>query len=254
MEVEKRLAEEKRKLAAAAEAMKQREEAMAKQKEEENRLAAEKKLEEEKLIAATTPQVPEAPAQQQNLPALEIGKSCTFTLQYKDKGSGGDLDVSIYGPTLAAGFRSIGSYAQGNYDAPNGCIAVVKALVESLPNGKPPFVSPSGYDLIWDDKNSGADMDGSVWQPRAADSDYVCLGSVGQTGYSQPHITGYACVHKCLVKSISTPTAPIWTDAGTGATAQVTIYQLPGSQAIVASPGRNSPPSPTDLNPTGMCQ
>jgi len=254
IEVEKRLAEEQKKLAAAEQTKKQQEEAVAKPTEEEKRQAGEKKTEVEKPAAVTTRQVQETTTQQQNLPALEIGKSCKFRLQYKDQGSGGERDVAIYDPRPDTGFRSIGSYAQGNYETPNGCVAVVKSLVERLPNGKPPFAYPAGYDLIWEDKNSGADMDGSIWQPRSPDSDYVCLGSVGQRGYERPNITDYACVHKCLVQTVAPPSAPIWTDAGTGAAAQITIYQLPVSQVITASPGRNSPASLADLNPTGMCQ
>ena len=189
-----------------------------------------------------------------NQPALEIGHSCTFNLQYKDEGSGGNRDISIYDPKVENGFRSIGSYAQGNYNNPKGCITVVKALVTNLPNGKPPLVNPAGYDLIWKDENSGAKMDGSVWQPLAPDSDYVCIGSVGQKGYKQPDINGYSCVHKCLVTKEARTSTPLWTEEGTGATSQVSIYQLPVSQAVLALPGHTAPDSMSDLNPTGMCQ
>ena len=187
-------------------------------------------------------------------PALEIGQSCTFTLQYKDKGSGGKRDISIYGPKVENGFSSIGSFAQGNYDNPKGCMTVVKALVSSLPNGKPPLVSPSGYDLIWKDENSGADMDGSVWQPRAPDSDYVCIGSVAQTGYLQPDIASYACVHKCLVIKEAKPSGSLWTEEGTKAAHPVSIYLLPASQTIGALPGHTAPDAMIDLNPSGTCR
>ena len=217
-----------------------------------------KQPENQKLAAApdtvtTKPATAIIPPAPLNQPALEIGHTCTFDLRYKDEGSGGKHDISIYDPKVESGFRSIGSYAQGNYNNPKGCITVVKALVTSLPDGKPPLVNQAGYDLIWKDENSGAKMDGSVWQPRVPDSDYVCIGSVGQSGYKQPDIAGYACVHKCLVQTDANP-APLWTEEGTGATAQVSIFQLPGSQTIVALPGHNAPGSMTDLNPTGMCQ
>ena len=156
----------------------------------------------EKVALAAAPEALVEKTTAEDRPALEIGHSCTFTLEYKDEGSGGNRDISIYDPKLENGFRSIGSYAQGNYNSPKGCITVVKALVDKLHNGKPPLMDPAGYDLIWKDENSGANMDGSIWQPRAPDNDYVCLGSVGQTGYAQPHISGYACVHKCLARRI----------------------------------------------------
>lgn len=187
-------------------------------------------------------------------PALEIGQSCSFTLQYRDKGSGGESDVSIYDPKLAAGFRSIGSYGQGNYDNPQGCVTVVKPLVSALPNGMAPLIDPAGYELVWTDHKSGADMDGSVWQPLAPNNNYICIGSVAQTGYNQPSLPGYACVHKCLVQNHSGAAPPLWTDAGTGAAKQVSIYQLPTSKAIVALPGRARPSAMFELNPAGMCQ
>jgi len=222
--------------------------------------AEEKQPEKVALVVATDTSTANAGTEQiaklsaENKSALEIGHSCTFNLQYKDEGSGGKRDLSIYDPKLENGFRSIGSYAQDNYNNPNGCITVAKALVTNLPNGKPPLVNPAGYDLIWKDENSGSNMDGSVWQPRAPDNDYVCIGSVGQTGYKQPGINGYACVHKCLVITDSRRLTPLWTEEGTGATSQVSIYQLPVSQVILALPGRNTPGSITDLNPTGICQ
>lgn len=228
---------------------------------ERTALHAEEKPQEKATLVTTADTTPEksgiatvAKSSTANQPALEIGQSCTFNLQYKDQGSGGNRDISIYDPGLENGFRSIGSYAQGNYDHPHGCAMVVKALANNLPNGKPPLVSPAGYDLIWKDEKSGAKMDGSIWQPRAPDSDYVCIGSVGQTGYQQPDIKGYACVHKCLVLTDSRPLASLWTDEGTGATSQVAIYQMPVSQVILALPGRNAPGPISDLNPAGMCQ
>ena len=190
----------------------------------------------------------------ENQPVLEIGKSCSFALQYKDKGSGGNRDISIYDPKLENGFRSVGSYPQGNYDKPGGCVTVVKALVDKLPNGKPPLANPAGYRLVWDDKKSGADMDGSVWHPTPPNNDYVCIGSVGQAGYKQPDIPGYACVHKCLVKPATKPSSIIWTDEGTGAKSRVTIFQLPVSRVIYAVPERNSNITSFDLDPAGMCQ
>jgi Zn-dependent protease with chaperone function len=220
----------------------------------------EKQPDKAALVATTDTAIAKTGAEQvaklsaENRPALEIGHSCTFNLQYKDEGSGGKHDISIYDPKLENGFRSIGNYAQGDYNNPKGCTTVVKALVNNLPNGKPPLVNPAGYDLIWKDENSGSNMNGSVWQPRAPDSDYVCIGSVGQTGYKQPDITGYGCVHKCLVTTDSRRLTPLWTDEGTGATSQVAIYQLPVSQVILALPGRDAPGSISDLNPTGMCQ
>lgn len=262
----KKKAEEEMKKRAAEEAKRQAEEETkreaeqerirAEQEEERKRAEAEARKKNEvlkKQEEEAAKQRAEEAEKLKNNPALEIGRSCTFALQYSDKGSGGHLDVSIYDPKLESGYRSIGSYAQGNYDNPNGCITVVKPL-EPLPDGKPPLVYPAGYTLIWTDKKSGADMDGSVWHPQPPDNDYVCIGSVAQTGYTEPHIAGYACVHKCLVKAGAISSAPVWTDEGTGAASQVSIYQLPTSQVIFALPGRTAPGLVNDLNPTGMCQ
>lgn len=265
-ELEQQIEQQEAKQKAEVEKKKQAEQEKIKRQEEERKEEERKEKESKSLVqqppeekkqqeeGAVARQPAEETEQLKDKPVLDIGHSCTFTLQYKDKGSGGHLDVSIYDPRLESGYRSIGSYAQGNYDNPNGCITVVKALAERLPDGKPPLAYPAGYNLIWTDKKSGADMDGSVWQPRAPDNDYVCIGSVGQTGYSEPNIAGYACVHKCLVKAGSISSVPVWTDEGTGATSQITIFQLSTSRVMFALPSRAAPGVVYDLNPAGICQ
>ena len=195
----------------------------------------------------------EAPAPAAAAPALEIGNSCEFTLQWQDKGSGGARDLAIHDPHVPAGFSSIGSYGQSDYKTPYGCVTVVKPLVDKLPNGKPALAAPTGYELVWTDKGSGADTDGSIWQPVSSDLDYACLGSVGQPGYNQPQIATYACVHKCLVRSVKAA-APMWSDKGTGADAPVTVFQLPNSKVIYATPGRGGSDALHDLDTAGTCQ
>lgn len=198
---------------------------------------------------AATATAPEAAPQ----PLFEAAQSCEFLLRYKDKGSGGVRDLALYEPLVAPGFLSLGSYGQFDYTPPFGCVTVVRPLGGKLPDGRDPFVAPAGYRLVWTDRNSGAEMDGSIWQPQPPNADYVCLGSVAQSGYTQPNVGSYACVHKCLVKEVRT-TAPLWTDEGTGATEQVSVFGLSGANVIYAVPGRGSPPVLQDFNPQARCR
>lgn len=192
-----------------------------------------------------------APAPERKAP-LEVQDSCKFSLQWRDEGSGGKRDLAVYGPHVPAGFRSVGSYGQSDYNEPFGCVTVVRALLDKLPNGKAALIAPSGYEQIWTDKGSGADMDGSLWQPVSSDPDYVCLGSVAQPGYSPPQIESYACVHRCLAKQVS-GVPPMWTDEGTGANSPVAVYQLLASKVIHAVPRRSGSEVLHDLDPGGVC-
>ena len=181
-----------------------------------------------------------------NAPQIEFRQACNMRLTWQDKGSNGTQDVALYDAQVPDGFYVIGGYAQGNYNAPNGCVTVVRTNNPGL------LAKPVSLKRVWMDKGSGANMDGSLWAPTAPSNDYVCLGHVGQTGYNTPNAKNYRCVHRCLVTT-SKPTNPVWTDDRTGARDPVSIYQLPGARSFFAIPNRKQPDLLEDLNPYAAC-
>ena len=176
----------------------------------------------------------DARAADATLPRAEYDYACEFRQMWSDKGSGAERDVTLYEPVVAPGYSAVGGYAQQNYDAPHGCVLVLRAHEEGL------MAPPAGWTPLWTDEGSGGGADGSLWQGVAPSDDYVCLGAVANRGYRAPETTHYACVHRCMVTSVPA-TSPIWTDEGSGAHSPVAIHVLPGSNSMVASPTRTPP-------------
>ena len=185
-------------------------------------------------------------------PRLQFDFACTLKPRWQDGGSGGVDDVATYDPQLPPGHLMVGSYVQGSYQDPHGCVTVVGPGSGDGQGQVPLLVAPVEWQLIWADKGSGARQDGSVWRAVAPSPDYACIGSVARSGYGKPTTRDYVCLHQCLVQAVSVPNA-IWTDKGTGAAAPVAFYRLPRSNTLFALPTRSRPKALTDLNLTAQC-
>lgn len=171
---------------------------------------------------------------------LTFGTTMNYALTYNDRGSGANLDGSFYRPTPPPGAFVLGDYAQGNYDAPSRPSTTV--MVEGEDPANPALKAPTGFDLIWSDKGSGADMNGSVWMP-VAPPGYVALGAVSNTGYNPPAIPGLRCVRVDLVRS-GLIGALIWNDEGSGADMDVEIFAVSGLSTFFAQGNYNPPLGP----------
>lgn len=180
---------------------------------------------------------------------LVVRRICQYQRTYRDKGSGGDQDVSFYNPVMPPDYYMIGAFAQGNYWKPADCIIAVKP---DNPRSRQLLKLPAGWQMVWTDKHSGARMNGSIWSAVAPDKDYVCLGSVATQGYDHPNIQNYACVHRCLVEPIPA-TNYIWSDKGTGADGNVAVYKLHNSNSFYAIPGYQQPDKLLDLKGNPVC-
>jgi len=202
-------------------------------------------------------QAPRAPQTSSNQPALLSGEMgveaswfCELEHTYNDKGSGGAQDVKFFQPILPPGYSMVGGYAQGNHHGPSGCVLAVRPMNDA---SKALLQPATNWRQIWTDENSGAQLDGSIWHPEAASPDYICLGSVAKQGYSKPNLPNYACIHQCLVEEI--PTAGyIWSDAGTGASQDVAIYELHNSNGFFAVPSHNAPRTLFDIRRDTVCK
>jgi hypothetical protein len=147
-------------------------------------------------------------------PALEVLYVDDFQLVWNDKGSGADYDGAFYRPVAPPGYSVIGYYGQGNYNASDGAVAVVKELEPGA------LVEPEGYEAIWTDSGSGADRDGAFWKP-IPPAGYTCLGVVVTgyclgCGYAPPAVDQIRCVRSDLVAP-ATAWMSIWVDVGSDA-------------------------------------
>ncbi|MBI1731856.1 MAG: Vps62-related protein [Gammaproteobacteria bacterium] len=193
--------------------------------------------------AAPVPAPPPAAA-----PArIEYRYTCNLLLRWQDRGSGGLRDLALFQPESEPGYFIVGGHAQSNFDRPDDCALTVRADGGNL------LVAPAGWDRVWRDKGTGAQMDGSIWRARPPDGDHVCLGDVGQTGKDQPTVPQYRCVHRCMVHSVR-PAAPLWTTESTGAETPAAVYRLPHAKSFVAVPGGQVPAEILDLNPNAACR
>jgi hypothetical protein len=172
----------------------------------------------------------------QGEPTLLISTTSNYTWLYNDKGSGADMDVTIWRPTPTnTDYYIIGDYAQGNYSQPTGSSLIVMALNDD-PNN-PLIKAPVGYTEVWNDHGSGGDNDGSVWFPVPPDG-YISIGFLGQTGYNAPS-PKYACLRRDLVQQTQVGTL-IWSDKGSGANGDVALYSIVGvPNAFVAQANYN---------------
>lgn len=158
---------------------------------------------------------------------LEIGFTSSFELQWTDKGSGASRDGAYWRPVLDSKsemaapnelgkvFKSVGDLGQSNYGDANGKAMSVMVRQTNDPgnaHSDPPVKPPTGFELVWTDHGSGADMDGSMWYPVPPDG-YVTMGLVCNKGYEEPKIDPANPFVVCVRKDLVIPAnvgEPIW--------------------------------------------
>ncbi|NFN94558.1 DUF946 domain-containing protein [Clostridium botulinum] len=148
-------------------------------------------------------------ANAETLPKLELKEATKFSLAWKDRGSGGKYDGAFYRLTTDTGYVPVGYYGQENYNDPNSNLP--KVLTVKFTDGITAY--PIDYKLIWNDKGSGANMNGYFWQPVAPEG-YVAMGMIVTNG-SKPLEKDVVCIKQeytekgCAGKFI-------WDDTNTG--------------------------------------
>lgn len=155
---------------------------------------------------------------------LKINFTNEFSQVWDDKGSRGDSDGAYWRPIATlSGYHPLGDYGCNHYNGVNGQVAV--AIVSDIngPSGTA-LRPPMDYQLVWTDKGSGADADGSIWRP-IPPTGYVALGLVCNKGYNKPSFDIMRCVRVDLVIS-SLVGDPIWDDKGTGSESDFSSWQI----------------------------
>ncbi len=151
---------------------------------------------------------------------LSIKLVTDFELIWWDKGSGGKSSGSFWRPKLPEGYFALGHYGQSDYGIPNSDMIVVKP-VDGVSDA---IARPLGFQKIWDDSGSGADMNGSFWLPTPP-SGYAACGVVAMDSHNQPSVNEIMCIREDLVVSGKLGDA-IWLDIGTGANQNAGTWYL----------------------------
>ncbi|WP_158559279.1 Vps62-related protein [Deminuibacter soli] len=170
-------------------------------------------------------------------PTLLATYTSRYTWIYSDLGSGADMDVTIYRPVAPAGYYIVGDYAQGNFTAP-----VNNSLIVSVVNQDPAYpviAAPASWQQVWNDADSGGDYDGAIWRA-VAPTGYASLGCVGTLGYDPPVIKNYACIRQDLIANGSVGNL-IWSDSGSDATEDISLYLLNNVQGAFAAQANYDP-------------
>ena len=156
----------------------------------------------------------------------------TFEFRWNDIGSGGTWDGSFYHPITTDGFYPLGSLGFRGYNNPDGLFGIM--VVKAKP-GSDAIAHPTDYILVYKDIGSGANWDGSFWEP-VPPNGYKAMGIVAQAGYGKPELTDVVCVREDL-------TIPgeagefIWNDHGTGASMFLGTWKI---DPPVAGPHENA--------------
>ena len=176
---------------------------------------------------------------------LETEKICKQIQKWSDEGSGADKDGYFFIPSIKSNSFMIGGYGTQNRKKSN-CVLTVSEPQNNPENTPALLMVPVDWKLIWTDKGSGALGDGSMWKAIPPDSNYKCIGSIPQSGYEKPVLSGYRCVHASLTEKIVTDSV-IWSDRGSNADKQVTMFRLPHTKSFIAVKGRKEQIETYDL-------
>ena len=193
-----------------------------------------------------------------NQPLLDLLTAPRVERVYTDKDTGADQNISVF----QAEVKSIpgGAYMVGQVAAPThtdvippSSVILVRPMVPRDDFGdliKPPI----GYEMVWNDKKSGGAQNGSFWRPQAP-LGYAALGDVACDGYDPPSTqftAKYACIRGDLLSEGKLDTPALWTDRGSGAAMNVSIWNVKGeglSGYFKAHSGYNNPSLPVYVLP-----
>ena len=195
---------------------------------------------------------------------LNTSSSCDMVLSWDDRGSGADTDGYFFTPAtknqylIGGAVRNKVKIEKSNDILISEARDIVKVdgdiciTTLSEPGGNPKgapvlLTAPLDWKSIWTDKGSKSKNNGSIWEAIPSDDNYKCLGSIAQSGYeTKPDLPNYRCVHISLTEKIIADKT-LWSDKGSGANSQVTIFELPNANTFVAVPSRTESAEVYDL-------
>ncbi|TFY89757.1 DUF946 domain-containing protein [Pseudomonas kairouanensis] len=159
---------------------------------------------------------------------LLISFTCEFLPLWNDKGSGAHQAVSIWRPSTSSDalgqFFPLGDTATDSYRNINRR-KIVAVVSDANKTDGTALRSPDDYELVWNDADSGAHTDFSVWRPLAPEG-YVAMGLVCGVGHEKPSRNAVRCVRADLVTTSAQPGELIWSDKGSGSTQDFSAWSV----------------------------
>ncbi len=162
--------------------------------------------------------------------AIDLAVTSGFTRVWDDRGSRADRNGAFFSPNVSwnnwlAGWRILAHVGRPSYVDINHQATALLARSASHDMLRP----PTDFELIWRDRGSGADANGAVWRP-IPPAGYVALGDVFTGSWAKPDPAWHACVRKEAGGRKYVREAQIaeliWDDRGSGADANVSVWQV----------------------------
>ncbi len=154
---------------------------------------------------------------------LEVDFIGNYSLVWTDKGSGATADVSFWRPEPAAGWFRVGHHMKRGHGNPTGQTMVVRGQVNGV------LARPVDYFPVWNDTNSGATQDGSVWRP-SCPVGFGSLGDVTSGSHAKPTLDEVVCVRQSALGPANIG-GEIWNDTGSGAARNFAAWDIPAPAA-----------------------
>ena len=187
------------------------------------------------FTASTSLHFETSKAMAQNKPLLDLLTAPRVEKVYMDHGTGARMSITVF----QAEVKSIpeGAYMVGQVAVPvhtnaipPSSVILVWPLVPRDGYGNL-IMPPTGYELVWNDKRSGGKQNGSFWRPQPPHG-YIALGDVACDGHDPPSTqftSKYACIRGDLLSEGALDTEVLWTDQGSGAPMNVSIWNVKGN-------------------------
>ncbi|KAL5272547.1 hypothetical protein ACHWQZ_G000674 [Mnemiopsis leidyi] len=150
---------------------------------------------------------------------LNLYEVAELKMIWNDAGSGAKADCSIWRAESREGYYPVGDIVVASHSKP-----ALGFLLKATDKDEGAVRLPVSYSRIWNDRGSGADRDVQLWKANCPPG-YVALGDVATSG-AYPAIGDIYCVNSEYASyGSSSNWGYIWRDYGSGADADVSIYE-----------------------------
>jgi hypothetical protein len=149
---------------------------------------------------------------------LEVTFASELKYIYSNEKLNSIIDLTIFRPICPPGYRILGDLFQETKQqiAPFRSCIIVK---DDPFNVQPPI----DFELIWSDKDSGAEQNLTIWRP-IPPPNYVSIGILSNASYFKPQTDLIFCVHKSLVAECEIG-KEIWNSKG-AMTPELSFWQI----------------------------
>ncbi|CAB3979776.1 Hypothetical predicted protein, partial [Paramuricea clavata] len=114
-----------------------------------------------------------------------------YESKWNDKDSGGKIDCSFWRVVAPEGYVALGDVVTNNYSEPSSKFTAKFACIRK------DLLVPGKFTNLWDDRGSGAKLDGSAWQ---VDGPGLAGLFKVQSGYQEPAMPAFVLPAKLVQK------------------------------------------------------